>query len=409
MVLWYSLHTLTVTHFYSFNCTGARDLIAPKSKWTAYCNSDKDPSDGDNENINFARVNFSTPCSREGIVCDKSQNKAAGCSDYEVSYLCPADIDECALKLHNCDPNAQCINTPGSYKCQCKTGYFGDGFNCRTGAACSAFGNVHVVTFDGAHQVGGSRCDFQLAANCNATAGSKYAFSVDIQQDLIGGAKVFVAGVLVRVYDLTIMAHNEHGVTVNGMPITPSLNTYSGNLAGHPNSSVTITYMWNDISSYDMRRYLATVISPQLAGIEPCGLCGNSDGHQANDFTPKGANTTSSDKAAVYASWMTANQSNSNCKKEEISRPVESSSVSSASVMVVCNAILSNYAFSTYLADATLRGVFNDACHSDMAAPFDNLQLCQLTTAFYKVLSARGLLSSAQLFPPGLCQGKQCK
>ncbi|PAA53474.1 hypothetical protein BOX15_Mlig002622g1, partial [Macrostomum lignano] len=425
----------------SFNCEGARDLIAPKSKWTAYCNSDKDPSDGDNENINFARVvcseicnspidwkcrvagtglsasatgqNFSTPCSREGIVCDKSQNKAAGCSDYEVSYLCPADIDECALKLHNCDPNAQCINTPGSYKCQCKTGYFGDGFNCRTGAACSAFGNVHVVTFDGAHQVGGSRCDFQLAANCNATAGSKYAFSIDIQQDLIGGAKVFVAGVLVRVYDLTIMAHNEHGVTVNGMPITPSLNTYSGNLAGHPNSSVTITYMWNDIVittdyglevSYDMRRYLATVISPQLAGIEPCGLCGNSDGHQANDFTPKGANTTSSDKAAVYASWMTANQSNSNCKKEEISRPVESSSVSSASVMVVCNAILSNYAFSTYLADATLRGVFNDACHSDMAAPFDNLQLCQLTTAFYKVLSARGLLSSAQLFPPGLCQ-----
>jgi len=31
---------------------------------------------------------------------------------------CP-DIDECALDLHNCHPNATCINKRGSFECQC--------------------------------------------------------------------------------------------------------------------------------------------------------------------------------------------------------------------------------------------------------------------------------------------------
>jgi hypothetical protein len=34
-------------------------------------------------------------------------------------HNCP-DIDECALGLHECHPQAACVNTPGSYTCQCK-------------------------------------------------------------------------------------------------------------------------------------------------------------------------------------------------------------------------------------------------------------------------------------------------
>ena len=43
------------------------------------------------------------------------------------SYATCPDIDECTLNLHDCHPNAICINVPGSYKCQCKKGYIGDG------------------------------------------------------------------------------------------------------------------------------------------------------------------------------------------------------------------------------------------------------------------------------------------
>ena len=40
------------------------------------------------------------------------------------------DINECTLGIHNCDINAICTNTPGSYICTCYAGYSGDGFNC---------------------------------------------------------------------------------------------------------------------------------------------------------------------------------------------------------------------------------------------------------------------------------------
>lgn len=39
---------------------------------------------------------------------------------------CP-DVDECGLNLHDCNENAICNNTHGSYTCKCKQGYIGDG------------------------------------------------------------------------------------------------------------------------------------------------------------------------------------------------------------------------------------------------------------------------------------------
>jgi hypothetical protein len=40
------------------------------------------------------------------------------------------DVDECELEIHNCDVNAECIDTVGSYECVCNQGYSGDGINC---------------------------------------------------------------------------------------------------------------------------------------------------------------------------------------------------------------------------------------------------------------------------------------
>ena len=45
-------------------------------------------------------------------------------------FLFP-DVDECANpETNECDTNAECSNTEGSYTCNCLTGYQGDGKSC---------------------------------------------------------------------------------------------------------------------------------------------------------------------------------------------------------------------------------------------------------------------------------------
>ena len=44
-------------------------------------------------------------------------------------YLC-IDINECSDNSENCDVNAICNNTVGSYNCTCNPGYTGNGTTC---------------------------------------------------------------------------------------------------------------------------------------------------------------------------------------------------------------------------------------------------------------------------------------
>ena len=47
------------------------------------------------------------------------------------SLLLPiVDINECNGAADNCDDNADCTNTDGSYRCSCKPGFSGDGISC---------------------------------------------------------------------------------------------------------------------------------------------------------------------------------------------------------------------------------------------------------------------------------------
>ena len=41
-----------------------------------------------------------------------------------------SDINECALGMDNCDRNADCTDTEGSFTCTCELGYTGDGTTC---------------------------------------------------------------------------------------------------------------------------------------------------------------------------------------------------------------------------------------------------------------------------------------
>ena len=43
-----------------------------------------------------------------------------------------SDIDECATNTSDCDGNATCKDTFGSYTCMCNKGYTGNGTSCNS-------------------------------------------------------------------------------------------------------------------------------------------------------------------------------------------------------------------------------------------------------------------------------------
>ena len=63
-----------------------------------------------------------------GITCNGKYVHLESIDGYYV-FCVYADIDECAT-TNNCDSNATCTNTPGSYTCTCNHGYNGSGITC---------------------------------------------------------------------------------------------------------------------------------------------------------------------------------------------------------------------------------------------------------------------------------------
>ncbi|CAB4031234.1 fibrillin-2-like, partial, partial [Paramuricea clavata] len=86
-------------------------------------------------------------CSEGNFSCDPN----ATCINSQGSYNCQCkngfqgngkqnctDIDECSEESTNeCHLNATCSNTPGSYECECRTGYHGLGRACTDIDECS--------------------------------------------------------------------------------------------------------------------------------------------------------------------------------------------------------------------------------------------------------------------------------
>ena len=114
-------------------------------------------------------LNFSSDvdeCATDTHNCSRDGGK---CNNTKGSYKCQckpgftgdgrncSDIDECAKDTHNCSRDGgECNNTKGSYKCQCKPGFTGDGRNCSDIDECAK--DTHNCSRDG--------------GECNNTKGS---------------------------------------------------------------------------------------------------------------------------------------------------------------------------------------------------------------------------------------------
>ncbi|MDI1477657.1 FG-GAP-like repeat-containing protein [Polyangium sp. y55x31] len=68
------------------------------------------------------------PCDATVPCCDGLTCQSGTC----------VDVDECAAGTDNCDENATCTNTAGSFTCACNAGYEGDGVSCTNIDECAA-------------------------------------------------------------------------------------------------------------------------------------------------------------------------------------------------------------------------------------------------------------------------------
>ena len=76
-------------------------------------------------------------CTKKGVCPENAEclnspgSYTCNCFDGFIGDYC-VDVDECN-STNSCDENAKCLNTDGSYKCGCKDGYYGNGESCFPG------------------------------------------------------------------------------------------------------------------------------------------------------------------------------------------------------------------------------------------------------------------------------------
>lgn len=83
-------------------------------------------------------------CSQKGDIDGNHCRQNTKCVNTIGSYTCEClpgyqrhtsfsctEINECQTGEHKCHKNADCVNTEGSYHCQCKEQYTGNGYDCK--------------------------------------------------------------------------------------------------------------------------------------------------------------------------------------------------------------------------------------------------------------------------------------
>ncbi|KYO24640.1 hypothetical protein Y1Q_0021924 [Alligator mississippiensis] len=176
---------------------------------------------------------------------------------------------------HTCRAGEDCLTVDGIRRC----------YPLRS-ASCLATGLSHYLSFDGLSFDFQGTCTYTLVKTCTLT-GKLMPFVVTLEKEITGHGKVSVAKtVSVEVYGivLTLLPHSWGSIRVDGVSHNLPVMMADGRLRAYQHGlNVLVKTDFGLAVSYDFLYRVGVTVSGGYRG-HVCGLCGNYNGRQDDEF-----------------------------------------------------------------------------------------------------------------------------
>ncbi|XP_037308269.2 von Willebrand factor [Pungitius pungitius] len=262
---------------------------------------------------------------------------------------------------------------------------------------CLVVGQSHFKTFDNKFFTFTGHCQYLLARDCTNNGFSVIIENVQCADDEDAVCTRSVTLSLSSLDDMTVKLKHGGVVSVNSMDIQTPMHHGHLHIQRSVQSSVHVKFGDDFRLDWNGRGRVLLKLGPRWAG-QTCGLCGNFNGNQGDDFL-SGSGLVEAGPQAFGQSWRINGDCELTHKRESDPCAINPKRVRFAEE--ACSVMMSD-AFSAchYLVNP---GPFQRFCRYDVCACVDGEEcLCSALSAYAAACTARGVMLSWR--SPALCE-----
>ncbi|GAA6225493.1 von Willebrand factor-like [Lates japonicus] len=262
---------------------------------------------------------------------------------------------------------------------------------------CLVVGQSHFKTFDNKFFTFTGHCQYLLARDCTDSGFSVIIENVQCADDQDAVCTRSVTLTLPSLEDMTVKLKHGGVVSVNSMDIQTPMHHGRLHIQRSVQSSVRVKFGDDLRLDWDGRGRVLLKLGPQWVG-RTCGLCGNFNGNQGDDFL-SGSGLVEAGPQAFGQSWRINGDCESTHKHEidpcatnpkRVRFAEEACAVMMADMFSPCHFLVNPAPFQRF-------------CRYDVCACVDGEQcLCSALSAYAAACAARGVLLNWR--SPSLCE-----
>uniref|UniRef100_A0A673AE74 von Willebrand factor n=1 Tax=Sphaeramia orbicularis TaxID=375764 RepID=A0A673AE74_9TELE len=252
---------------------------------------------------------------------------------------------------------------------------------------CLVLGQSHFKTFDNKFFTFTGHCQYLLARDCTDQEFSVIIENVQCADDQNAVCTRSVTLSLPSLENMSVKLKHGGIVSVNGMDIQTPMNHGRLHIQRSVQTSVRVKFGDNLRLDWDGRGRLLLKLGPKWVG-RTCGLCGNYNGNQGDDFL-SGSGLVEASPQAFGQSWRINGDCESTHKPESDPCAINPKRVRFAEE--ACSVIMSEVFSPCHF--MVNPGPFQRFCRYDVCACGDGEEcLCSALAAYASACSARGVL-----------------